>query len=420
MREEQDMGKELLIRSEGFLPPPFMARFFIGEQTHRSPPGRERYFSPEFVLAAAIDLQWFAAEDEGRTEEPSEYKIRRAREEGRVAKSQELIGALVLFLPVMTLLFLAPSMLRTCVEMVRFFFLRAVELDPAKDRIISVVFLSYFVRLVLPIVVMAMAAAILANLVQTGFLFTTKPLTPDFTKIVPHFGRYFQRTLFSREGFFNFFKSIVKLGIIGLVAYFIILNNKDRLTNLQRVDLWLGISTVASLAARMLIISALLLLLLSIPDYMFQRWQYRESLKMTRQEVKEEQRTYDGDPYVRSRLRSRMREIMTRDMLQRVPQADVVITNPTHFAVALEYRLNAMEAPQVTAKGEDEIAFRIRRIAEQHGVPLVENKPLARALYANTEVGDIIPEAYYQLVADILIKVATINEERRKARGLGA
>jgi flagellar biosynthetic protein FlhB len=141
---------------------------------------------------------------------------------------------------------------------------------------------------------------------------------------------------------------------------------------------------------------------------------------MTRQEVKEEQRTYDGDPYVRSRLRSRMREIMTRDMLQRVPQADVVITNPTHFAVALEYRQNAMEAPQVTAKGEDEIAFRIRRIAEQHGVPLVENKPLARALYANTEPGDIIPEAYYQLVAEILIKVAAINEERRKAQALGA
>jgi flagellar biosynthetic protein FlhB len=379
-----------------------------------SPWMRDRRLPSEFV--PAIDLQWFAAEDEGRTEEPSEYKIRRAREEGRVAKSQELIGALVLLLPVMTLLFLAPSMLRTCVEMVRFFFLRAAELDPTKDGIIPAVFLSYFIRLVLPIVVMAMAAAILANLVQTGFLFTTKPLTPDFSKIVPRFGKYFQRTLFSREGFFNFFKSIVKLGIIGLVAYFIISGNIEKLANLQRASLWTGISTIASLAARMLIICALLLLLLSIPDYMFQRWQYRESLKMTKQEVKEEQRTYEGDPYVRSRLRNRMREIMTRNMIQRVPQADVVITNPTHFAVALEYHQNAMAAPQVTAKGEDEIAFRIRRVAEQHGVPLVENKPLARALYANTEPGDIIPEAYWQLVAEVLSKVAAINEERRKAQ----
>jgi flagellar biosynthetic protein FlhB len=368
----------------------------------------------------AVDLQWFAAEDEGRTEEPSEYKIQKAREEGRVAKSQEFIGALVLLLPVLTLLFLAPSMLRTCVEMVRFFFLRAAELDPVRDRIIPAAFLSYFIRLVLPIVVMAMAAAILANLVQTGFLFTTKPLTPDFSKIVPRFGKYFQRTLFSREGFFNFAKSIIKLGIIGVVAYFIISGNIERLANLQKADLWTGISTIASLAARMLIISSLLLLLLSIPDYMFQRWQHRESLKMTREEVKEERRMYEGDPYVRSRLRSRMREIMTRDMLLRVPQADVVITNPTHFAVALEYHQGRDEAPQVTAKGEDEIAFRIRRLAEQHGVPLVENKPLARALYANTEVGDIIPEAYWKLVAEVLAKVGAINEERRKVRDIGA
>jgi flagellar biosynthetic protein FlhB len=382
-----------------------------------SPRKRDRRLASEFV--PVIDLQWFAAEDEGRTEEPSEYKIQKAREEGRVAKSQEFTGALVLFLPVMTLLFFAPSMLRTCVEMVRFFFLRAAELDPTKDGIVTAAFLSYFIRLVLPIVVTAMAAAILANLVQTGFLFTTKPLTPDFSKIVPHFGKYFQRTLFSREGFFNFFKSIVKLGIIGMVAYFIISGNIEKLANLQTASLWMGISTVASLAVRMLIISALLLLLLSIPDYMFQRWQYRESLKMTKEEVKEERRMYEGDPYVRSRLRSRMREIMTRDMLQRVPQADVVITNPTHFAVALEYR-QSMAAPQVTAKGEDEIAFRIRRVAEQHGVPMVENKPLARALYANTEVGEPIPEAYWKLVAEILSKVWAINEERRKVQDMGA
>jgi flagellar biosynthetic protein FlhB len=385
-----------------------------------SPWERDRYLSSPAALAAVIDLQWFAAEDEGRTEEPSEYKIQRAREEGRVAKSQELIGALVLLLPVMALFFLAPSMLRTCVEMVRFFFLRITELDPSKNGIMTEAFFSYFIRLVTPIVIVAMAAAVFANLVQTGLLFTTKPLTPDFSKIVPRFGKYFQRTLFSVEGFFNFFKSLVKLGIIGVVAFFIIANNYERLANLQKVSLWTGVSTVASLAAWMLIISALLLLVLSIPDYMFQRWQYRESLKMTREEVKEERRMYEGDPYVRSRLRSRMRELMTRDMLRQVPKADVVITNPTHFAVALEYHQQTMDAPQVTARGEDEIAFRIRRIAEQHGVPLVENKPLARALYANTEVGDIIPEAYYRLVAEVLSKVAALNEERRKARDLGA
>ncbi|GHV61451.1 flagellar biosynthesis protein FlhB [Spirochaetia bacterium] len=371
--------------------------------------------SSDLKAALAIDLQWFAAEDEGRTEEPSEYKIQKAREEGRVAKSQELIGALGLLLPALTLVFFAPWMLRTCVEMIRFFMLRAVELDPTRDRVVAGVFFSYFIKLVLPVLTVAVVSALFSNLVQTGFLFTTKPLTPDFTRILPRFGQYFQRTLFSMEGLFNFFKSIVKMAIIGSVAYILITSDIEKLTNLQKVaDIGQSLRTVAGLAAKMLIISALLLLALSIPDFMFQRWKYRESLKMSREEVKEERKMYEGDPHVRSRLRSRMREIMTRNMAVNVPKADVVITNPTHFAVALEYTMGSnLSAPQVTAKGEDEMAFRIRRIAEDNGVPIVENRPLARALYAETEVGDIIPEAYWTVVATVLSKVMHINEERR-------
>jgi flagellar biosynthetic protein FlhB len=374
----------------------------------------------ELGVIQAIDLQWFAAEDEGRTEEPSEYKIQRAREdEGRVAKSQEFIGALVLLLPTLVIFFLAPFMLRTCVEMVRFFLLRVVELDPITDRLLGGMVLSYYVRLALPIIIMALIAAIFSNMVQTGFLFTTKPLMPNFSKILPHFGRYFQRTLFSAEGVFNFFKSIIKMAIIGMVAFFLIRSKIRELANLQNAGLWLGFSTVTSLAAKMLIMSALLLLLLSIPDYMFQRWQYRESLKMTKQEVKEERKMYEGDPYVKSRLRSRMRELMTQNMAVNVPKADVVITNPTHFAVALEYNRENMAAPQVTAKGEDEMAFRIRRIAQDNNVPIVENKPLARALYAETEVGDMIPEAYWEVVALVLSKVMHINEKHRNAQNRG-
>jgi flagellar biosynthetic protein FlhB len=368
-----------------------------------------------------IDLQWFAAEDEGRTEEPSEYKIRKAREEGRVAKSQELIGALVLFVPAVALFFLAPSMLRTCVEMLRFFLTRVTELDPVKDRTVAGVFFSYFVRLALPIVVIAMVSAIFANVVQTGFLFTTKPLVPDFSKVLPRFGRYFQRTLFSVEGLFNFGKSIVKMGIIGSVAYFLISSRIRELANLQTANLWQGITLVATLAAQMLIISALLLLFLSIPDYMFQRWQYRESLKMTREEVKEEHKMYEGDPMVRSRIRSRWRELLNQNIAVNVPKADVVITNPTHYAIALEYRQDKqMPAPQVTARGSDDLALRIRRIAEENGVPVVENKPLARALYAQTQVGDYVPRAFWEAVVAVLNKVWDINEERRRAQNTRA
>jgi flagellar biosynthetic protein FlhB len=370
--------------------------------------------------APAMDLQWFAAEDEGRTEEASEYKIRKAREEGRVAKSQEFIGALGLLFPALTILFLAPYILRTCVEMIRFFFLRINELDPVRGRLVAGVFFSYFAKLALPVAAVAFVTAIFSNLVQTGPLFTTKPLAPDFSKIVPRFGRYFQKTLFSVEGLFNFVKSIIKMGIIGITAFILIRSRINELANLQTAGIWLGLTTVAGIAIRMLIISALLMLLLSIPDILFQRWQYRESLKMSRQEVKEERKMYDGDPQVRAHIQRRMREFMSRNMAVNVAKADVVITNPTHFAVALEYDHDTMNAPQLTAKGADELAFKIREIARENDVPLVENKPLARALYAEVDVGQIVPIVYWEVIANILARVKRIDAERRRADGLGA
>ncbi|MDR1466414.1 MAG: flagellar biosynthesis protein FlhB [Treponema sp.] len=364
-----------------------------------------------------MDFQWFAAEDEGRTEEPSDYKIRKAREEeGRVAKSQEFIGAMVLLLPALLLLLLAPYLLQTYTELVKFFISRAVSMDPTKDRAIVGVCLSYFLKLCSPIIVTAMVAAIVSNIVQVGFLFTTKPLAPNLSKIIPRFGKYFQKTLFSTEGLFNFLKSIVKMFVIGLTAYLLIRSKWEILTNLQTASLWQGISVISMLAVQLFIFAALLLGALAVPDYMFQRWQYRESLKMSRKEVEEERKREEGDPMVRARLRRRMRQILTKNMAVNTAKADVIITNPTHFAIALEYHKGEGTAPIVTAKGGDEMAFQIRRIALDNDVPIVENKPLARALYAETEVGDEVPFAYWQAVVLILKKVWAINEERRRER----
>jgi flagellar biosynthetic protein FlhB len=145
-----------------------------------------------------------------------------------------------------------------------------------------------------------------------------------------------------------------------------------------------------------------------------------ESLKMTKQEVKEERKMYEGDPLIKSRLRQRMRELLSRNMAANVPKADVVITNPTHFAVALEWNQGAMPAPMVTAKGMDEVALRIRRIAEENNVPVVENRPLARALYAETEIGDIIPDKYFQAIAAVLAHVYKMNGDRQKKTAFGA
>jgi flagellar biosynthetic protein FlhB len=369
----------------------------------------------------AIDLQWFADQDESRTEEPTEIKLRRLREEeGQVPKSQELVSALGLLVPALVILFLAPSMLRTCVEMLRFFLLRAVELDPAGDRLVGGLVLRYLLRLAAPVLAAAVAAALFSNLIQTGgFIFTTKPLGPDFGRVVPRIGQFFQRT-FSMDGLFNLFKSVVKMALIGSVAWFFIRADSEKLINLQKAGLWLGFTTVASLAAKMLIVSALLLLLLAIPDYMFQRWRFRERNRMSRVEIKEERRQYEGDPMINERIRRRMRTLMSQNLEAAVPQADVVITNPTHFAVALKYDQLSMEAPQVNAKGADEMALRIRRIAEEHEVPIVENKPLARALFRETDVGDTVPRPFWEAVALIISRVARLNEERRRAEGMRA
>jgi flagellar biosynthetic protein FlhB len=362
-----------------------------------------------------IDLQWFAAEDEGRTEEPTETKIRKAREEeGRVAKSQELIGAIGLLLPALAILFLAPYLLRNCMEMVRFYFSRAVELDPGRDGIIFGVFLSYFARLVMPLLGIALAAALLSNIVQVGFMFTTKPLAFKFERVIPNFGAYFQKTLFSTNSLFNFFKSIVKMAIVGGIAFFLIRSEIEKLANLQSVELYLSVTTVASLAIRLLIFTALLLLLLSIPDYMFQRAQFRESLKMSRQEVIEERKQDEGDPRIKQRLRRRMQELLAVKIREELPKADVVITNPTHFAVALQYN-RSLEGPRVLVKGEDDLALRIKRLAAELNVPVVENKPLARALYAEVEIGDYVPVKYWAVIAEILKRVKTMDEYRRLA-----
>jgi flagellar biosynthetic protein FlhB len=351
-------------------------------------------------------LQWFAAEDEGRTEEPSEQRIRKAREdEGRVAKSQELVGALMLLLPALAIVFLARSMLGTCIDMIRFYFIRSTELDPTKDALVYGTMVRFFARLAAPIAAVAVLTAIISNVAQVGFLFTTKPLAFKFSRVVPNFGQYFSRTLFSVNGLFNFAKSIVKILIIGVVAFLIISSEVEKLANLQSAGLYQGFTLVASLSARLLIVSALLMLALSVPDYMFQRWQYRESLRMTKQEVREEFKEVEGDPQIKQRLRQRMKELLSGNIRESVPKADVVITNPTHFAVALEYKQDMMDGPKVLAKGEDEVAQRIKAIAREAAVPIVENKPLARALYADVEVGDIVPVKYWEAIAIILARV---------------
>jgi flagellar biosynthetic protein FlhB len=352
-----------------------------------------------------IHLQWFAAEDEGRTEEPTEHKLRKAREEGRVVKSAEFSSALILIVGIGSIALLATYLLRTFVAMLRYFLQNSCEIDITSNAITVTAVFTFFIQLTLPIVGVVFIVALMSNLMQVGFLFTVKPITPDFNKIVPRFGKFFKRAMFSAEAGFNLLKSLVKVLLVGILAFLNIQAEMPRIMNLVKVHFFYGVELISSIAFRIVIEAGILLLMLSIADYMFQRRLFRERLKMSRQELKEERKMYEGDPLIKSRLRERMREIMARNMLKAVPKADVVITNPTHYAVALEWERLTMSAPTVVAKGADIIAQKIKEIALDNEVPVIENKPLARALYGEVEIGEVIPEKFYEVIATILAEI---------------
>ena len=368
----------------------------------------------DFPTPFDVHLQWFAAEDEGRTEEPSEHKLRKAREEGKVARSGEVTSSLLLVVGIATLGLLATHILRVMIEMITFFLSNSAS-PSAFSGGLAPAFMSFFMKLALPVLAVLFLVAILGNVIQVGFLFTVKPITPDLGRIIPHFGRWLRRSVGSSEALFNLAKSIVKVAVIAVIAYMNIRGEIPRITRLVLAPFFSGFTLIAQIAFRLVLEASVALLAFSAVDYWFQRRQHLESLKMSKQEVKEERKMYEGDPLTRSRLRERMREIMRRNMLKAVPKADVVITNPTHFAVALEYNRAVMPAPTVVAKGADVIAAKIREVAFDNGVAIIENKPLAQALYREVEIGDTIPEKFYEAMSTILAEVYRLSGRSAEA-----
>ena len=351
-----------------------------------------------------------AAEDEGRTEEPSEYKLEKARKEGRVAKSQEVSGALILLFGIIIIIAMAKFLLAQLIGAMQFYFLRCTAGDIKNPSFVTA-FFDFFLRCVLPVGVVGFIAAIVGNIIQTrGFIFSLKPIEPKFSKIVPKIGEYLKKTIFSAKGLFNVAKSLGKVALIIIVAYTYI--RKDIFVLMEIIsngDIAGALVKIASMAAQILLTVAVLFLAISIPDYFIQKRDFMEEMKMTKQEVKEEYKEMEGDPEVKSRLQQMQRQLLQQNIPKAVAESDVVIANPTHFAVALKYDAQSSDAPMVNAKGEDNIALTIRRIAEENGVPVVENRPLARDLYTNIEIGDIIPEAYMTAVAVIYAHLGKFN-----------
>ena len=358
----------------------------------------------KFDLPFHFDLQLFAAEDEGRTEEPTEYKKRKAREEGKVAKTQELPSALILLFGFFAIFLLIKVISRNLMGMMQLYLGSVQQVVSSGENIVFLMrpILPIIVKTIGPIVVVVFIAAIIGNVAQVGFQFSIKPIQPDVSKINPNPIRFFQRVLFSKQTAVNLGKAIFKIVTIGVVAFLLI--RRDIATIMLTIDMGLsqGVYIILSMAFKLVMIVSGILLILSIPDYIFQRRQHIESLKMTKQELKEERKLLEGDPLLRARMRERQRAYARKRMMHEVPTADVVITNPIHYAIALKYEALRMSAPSCVAKGQELLAQRIKDIAEEHDVPVVENRPLARELYRRVEIGDEVPDELFTAVAEVL------------------
>lgn len=354
-----------------------------------------------------------AAEDEGRTEEPSEYKLKKARdEEGRVPKSQDLTSSIVFLICSIILIFSARSIYECCADVMRYYF------NDAASAVIKsahyTVFVIALARTVTFIALGGIATSVIVNIIQNkGFLFTAKLITPNFKKIIPKFGEYFKNTLFSAKGVFGVVKSILKVFIIAFIAFLVLHSALGQLTKglLNTLSINSVVQILAKIVEEMLLITAVLFILLSIPDYLIQRRSFLDEMKMTKYELKQEYKEMEGDPDIKSRLDALQRQMVLQNMPKAVKEADVVITNPTHFAVALKYDREKDEAPKITAKGADELAFRMRALAKESGTPIIENRPLARGLYHDTEVGDTVPQKFLRVLADIYAQVMRMGKK---------
>ncbi|MDX1778625.1 MAG: EscU/YscU/HrcU family type III secretion system export apparatus switch protein, partial [Thermodesulfobacteriota bacterium] len=234
-------------------------------------------------------------------------------------------------------------------------------------------------------------------------------IAPKFSKLDPLKG--FAR-MFSKQALVELIKSIFKVIIVGCVTYFTVKGELEEIVPLMDKEIWSVMSYIGSVCFKILLRTSWVLIVLAIVDYVFQKWDFKQEAKMTKQEVKDEFKQREGDPLIKSRVRQAQREMAKKRMMEAVPKADVVITNPVHLAIALEYNTQNMSAPQLTAKGSRLVAERIKAIAQEHNIPIVENKPLAQALFKGVEIGQEIPTVFYKAVAEVLSYVYRLKNKR--------
>ena len=367
-------------------------------------------------LVLAYNLQFFAKDGPGgeKTEPATSKKLDDVRKEGQVAKSKELISAvslLALFVLIKVYIgIVGEKLLKVFQDFYNTFdkiisssatgLPMNLSLEAVKQMLISIVLIAA------PFLIVAVIIAFLLNVLQQKWMVTAKPLQPNLSKFNPISG--FKR-IFSKDALFELVKSIVKIALIAIVAYQCIKGNENNLFVLYDIPLLQAVILCGNIILNTGLKISLVYLIVGLADWIYQKVKFKNDMKMTKQEVKDEYKNTEGDPQIKGRQRQRMREASQRRMMQDVPKADVVITNPTHLAVALKYDAEQAKAPVVLAKGEDYLAQKIKEKAREYHIEIVENKPLARMLYANVDIGAEIPPELYQAVAEVLAMVYNLK-----------
>lgn len=351
---------------------------------------------------------FFAAGE--KTEEPTPKKIVDTRKKGQAGKSREFVSAITLIGIILAVVSLGGVGLNE----IENFLCRglnsagSIYLSQGSLKYIFTYYILEFAKITLPLFLIVVVFGILANLAQTGFIHSTEPIKPKFERINPVSG--FKR-MFSSGALVELLKSVGNIAIVGYIAVSYIISQLPEIVSSCDGGADSLLSTPAGIAKSELTRVAVAVCVIGVLDFMYQKYSFRKEMRMTKQEVKEEFKETEGDPLVKSRLRRKQRELASRRMMQEVPKATVVITNPTHIAVALRYERKKDTAPEVVAKGIDEIAQRIKQIARDNNVPIIENKPVARMLYRKVEIDESIPVEMYQVVAEIL---AVVYSKKRK------
>ncbi len=343
-----------------------------------------------------------------KTEEPTPKRKRELREKGQVAKSTEISSVLVLIVGLMVLRIAGPWFFRNVSEMMVVIFEHLNKIEVNQNNVVTYTKtgLFYMFKVTAPVIFSILVIAVTANILHIGPLLALKAIEPKFSKINPVKGF---TNLFSMKSMFNLLKNILKLVIVAAIAYVILKNEIEEILILGDAGVGGIFKVMVSIGFKIGMYIAIALLILAVFDLLYQRYSHDQQQKMTVQEVKEERKQSEGDPQLKARIRQLQTEMAKRRMMQEVPEATVVVTNPTFIAIAIKYEMETMETPVIVAKGKRAVAEKIRETAKEHDIPIVEDKPLARGLYDVVEPGDEIPQEFFASVAEILAYIYKLN-----------